>query len=131
MDGDHPASATLPHRSAPATAPRRPVAYATTSNWVSVAARRTLPEVPTRATKIHSATETITARITRQRAVRRVPPNPASHVVAPATMETLYPEIAIRWLAPVVRNASLSHGGRSFRSPSRMPTASDASGSGR
>ncbi len=26
VDGDHPASATLPHRSAPATAPRRPVA---------------------------------------------------------------------------------------------------------
>ena len=95
------------------------------------AARSTLPEAPTSATKPQSATDVATARATchgKRRGWGH--PRVISHPRDAATSETFHPEIATMWAAPVALNAARTDEGTPVRSPSRMPVARDASGSG-
>ena len=89
-----------------------------------------LPEAPTSATKPQSAADVTIARATCHGKRRRGRPRVVSHPITAATSDTFHPEIATRCDAPVALNAARTVGGTPVRSPSKMPVASDASGSG-
>ena len=123
-------SATAPQSNVPATAARRPVTLAARPICAMTAARITLPEAPTSATKAQSAPDVTSARAICHGRRRRGRPRVVSHPIMAATSDTFHPEIATRCAPPVALNAARTVGVTPVRSPSKIPVASDASGSG-
>ncbi len=109
--------------SAAAADPGRPVSRARSATPVIAAARTTDADAPARTVYATIATRITPDRVRRARPARRAP-------TSPATIAMFQPEMATTCERPVAVNAAARSRSTRSRSPTRIPAASPAAGSG-